>query len=114
VEAWVVFDLVGVGVDREDLVFLLAQTLINGVASVNAKNSRDSRYGDTLLGQELGCGFANVHHIALLSGTTTSNPRTRFCDAAQHFMVGAIGYEPWAHVHALLSALLLRNSFAVQ
>ena len=54
----VALDLVCVGVDREHVVAALAQTLVDGVAAVVLRLPRDAGHGDSLVAQELGCGFA--------------------------------------------------------
>src|SRR5881628_737750 len=66
----IALDLVGVRVDREDLVAALAQPPVDVVAPVAAfAVSRDSGYRHPFVGQELrGCLFDVLHCSNLLSG----------------------------------------------
>jgi hypothetical protein len=57
VVAGVAFDVVGVGVHREDLVAPLPQAPVHRVAAVSLRFARDPGDRDPLAGQELGCGL---------------------------------------------------------
>ena len=61
--AAVALDLVGVRVDREDLVAPLAQALVDDVAAVVLGLPGDAGHGDSLAGQELRCGIFDALHV---------------------------------------------------
>ena len=72
VVAAVALDLVGVRVDREDLVAPLAEALVDDVAAVVLGLPGDAGDGDSLAGQELRCRVFDALHVK-----TSSYARTR-------------------------------------
>jgi hypothetical protein len=62
VVAGVALDLVGVGVDGEDLVAAVTQPPVDDVAPVVLRVPRHAGDGDPRLGEELGRGFLDGGH----------------------------------------------------
>src|SRR5215218_7090934 len=60
--AGVALDGVGVGVDRKDLIAVIAQPLVDDVAAVRLGGAGDPGDRHSLVGQELGCGLLDARH----------------------------------------------------
>src|SRR5262249_15283069 len=56
-------DLLRIGVDREDLVAAVAQTLEHGIGAVLPGLARHACHGDPLVSEELGSGFLHRRHL---------------------------------------------------
>src|SRR4029079_7596121 len=71
VVAAVTLDLVGIRVDREDLVAPFAQALVDDVAAVVLGLAGDAGHGDSPAGQELRCCVFDALHLEPPRQSTT-------------------------------------------
>ncbi|HYU76222.1 MAG TPA: hypothetical protein VEL31_26415, partial [Ktedonobacteraceae bacterium] len=95
VVAGIAFDVVGIRVDGEDLVAPLPQTLVHNVAAVSLGFPRHAGHSDSLLCEELGCGFLHLLHFC--SPFQTGRRRAVLDSFQSRFDVGQIALEHGLH-----------------